>query len=136
VIFLRIPADLAYREVVTRTVATACKIAGERQRHGPADAEELVAELVSAAGEAFNNTGRHAYAGRAGTVEIAIEVRDGIFEIALSDEGETFDPATVPAPDLAALPESGMGLHIIRSFVDELSYTPGPPNVLRMRRRL
>ncbi len=47
------------------------------------------------------------------------------------DDGVSFDPAAVPVPDLDGLPESGMGLYIIRSFVDDLSYEPGPPNALR-----
>ena len=34
------------------------------------------------------------------------------------------------------LPESGMGLFIIRSFMDEVVYEPGSPNVLRIAKCL
>lgn len=132
-IFLRVPAVLGYRDLVTRAAATVCKIA----TGGDGVGAEILAELVSAIGEAFNNAVLHAYGGRPdGVVTVEIEAKDGVIEIAMSDEGASFDLDAVPAPDLAALPESGMGLFIIRSFVDELTYTPGPPNVLRMRKRL
>ena len=40
------------------------------------------------------------------------------------------------SPDLDALPESGMGIYIIKSFMDEVTYRssdrPGAPNVLSM----
>ena len=37
---------------------------------------------------------------------------------------------------LDALPESGLGLFIIRSFMDEVKYVPGSPNVLSMTKYL
>src|SRR5690606_15911920 len=132
VIFLRVPAVLAYRDLVTRAAATVCKIATGREGGGDPISAETISELVSAIGEAFNNAVLHAYGGRPdGTITVEIEAVDGMVEVAMSDEGSSFDLEAVPAPDLAALPESGMGIFIIRSFVDEVTYTPGPPNVLR-----
>jgi serine/threonine-protein kinase RsbW len=93
-------------------------------------------EVLSAFAEAFNNITIHSYArGTAGLVETEIEVADEAITIRLSDWGRSFDPATVAVPDLDALPESGMGLFIIRSFMDQVSYQPGAPNVLSMRKR-
>ena len=50
-----------------------------------------------------------------------------------------FDPAQVHAPDLHSLPESHMGLYIIRSCVDDVSYRRGDPplspNVLTLTKR-
>jgi serine/threonine-protein kinase RsbW len=137
VIFLRVPANLAYRDLVTRAATTVCKIATGREGGVDPIGAETISELVSAVGEAFNNAVLHAYAGEeGGTVTVAIDAQADVIEVTMSDEGASFDLDAVPVPDLAALPESGMGIYIIRSFVDEVSYTPGPPNVLRMRKRL
>ncbi|MEM9692411.1 MAG: ATP-binding protein [Myxococcota bacterium] len=149
-IFLRVPALLSYRDLVTRAVATAYKAAAALdQSPSPAlpseseAARELVNELVSAVGEAFNNAVEHAYGGASADrpVEVAIEYDPaGVMLIRVSEWGQSFDLDAVPNPDLAALPESGMGLFIIRSFVDELVYEKGDgaekPNVLRMKKRL
>lgn len=134
VIHLRVPGQLAYRELVTRTVAFACKHARIAKPDGRGEplSEEFSHETVSAIGEAFNNVALHGYDGRAvGDVTLEIETLSDRMVVQLSDDGSSFDPAAVPDPDLAQLPESGMGLYIIRAFVDELSYTPGPPNSLR-----
>jgi serine/threonine-protein kinase RsbW len=54
------------------------------------------------------------------------------------DFGNRFDPAAQTLPDLDALPESNMGLFIVRSCVDEFSYVPGNPpkfpNVLTLKK--
>jgi serine/threonine-protein kinase RsbW len=52
--------------------------------------------------------------------------------ITITDYGGSFDPSAVPAPDLDALPEGGLGLFIIESFMDDVVYSPGPPNILRL----
>ena len=38
-------------------------------------------------------------------------------------------------PAIEALPESGMGLHIMQSFMD-MSYRAGRPNLLKLNKRL
>jgi serine/threonine-protein kinase RsbW len=66
--------------------------------------------VVSAVGEAFNNVVLHAYAGRCdGLIELRISTAGGRIRIELRDWGSSFDPATVPLPELDALPESGLG---------------------------
>ena len=42
------------------------------------------------------------------------------------------DLAEVALPDLATLPEGGMGLYMMHSFVDEVVYRAGSPNVLTL----
>lgn len=97
------------------------------------DGPAFEAQVVSAFGEAFNNIAVHAYRnGEPGPVHVEVDWDDAKLVITLIDLGETFDPATVKAPNLDDLPESGMGLYIMHSCMDEVDYRAGPPNVLRM----
>ena len=135
-ITLRLPAVFAYRDLVTRAVATGCKVASQDAGADDSQAEDLSNAMVSAVGEAFNNVVDHAYESRGdGDVTIVIDSNDDHLTVTMTDDGRPFDIAAVPEPDLAALPESGMGLYIMRSFVDDLAYAPGPPNVLTMRKK-
>ena len=62
--------------------------------------------------------------------------------IRLRDFGAPFDFSAVPEPDLERLPESGLGVHIVKSWMDEVSYERGDggerraANVLSMTKRL
>ncbi|HJX53755.1 MAG TPA: ATP-binding protein [Polyangia bacterium] len=85
-------------------------------------------------GEAYNNIALHGYAGREpGTIRMEIEQGSDWIRVVLTDTGASFDPAGARPPDLDALPESGLGVFIMRSFVDEATYVPGPPNVLTLQ---
>ena len=132
---LRVPGVLKYRDLAVRAVAAACKLVGPAEWNG--SRREFTDQVVSAFGEAFNNAALHSYEGRApGDVEIELDVQlDGI-TIRLIDFGNSFDLTQVADPDLDALPESGLGIFIIKSFMDEVSYQAGQPNVLRMEKRL
>ena len=126
VIQFSVPADLAYREMTTRAVETACKVAQAKHVHLP---ESYTHELVSAIAEAFSNVVIHAYEDHArGDVVVMLRSYADRVEIELQDHGSSFDPRSVPEPVMETLPESGMGLFIIQSFVDELLYQPGSPN--------
>lgn len=136
VVRLQVPARLDYRELATRTVALICKIAISRSQNGSVR-EELTNELVSAVGEAFNNVVLHGYEGlQPGDLSIVTEFDTRRIVVELLDNGLSFDPAAVATPDLGRLPESGLGLYIIRSFADEVEYSAGPPNVLRLTKFL
>ena len=133
---LRVPGELTYRDLVTRAVTKCCKVAvDQRLLANEPTREEFENELVSAVGEAFNNVVIHAYdsdATQAVTVVLRYEL--DYVEVELRDVGQGFDPDEVPEPDLTELPEGGMGLFIMKSFVDEIRYTEGVPNVLVLRK--
>ncbi len=131
-ILLRVPGTLEYRNLALRAVSEACRIAQHDEWEGAA----LEAQTVSAVGEAFNNIAIHSYAGRVpGDVTVEISWTRDEMVMKITDDGASFDPDEVELPDLDALPEGGMGLFIIRSFMDEVEYQAGPPNVLRLVKR-
>lgn len=121
-------------------VASACKLVNARrvskQTGTSSPDREFDGQVVSAFGEAFNNVALHSYAKDGGDVEIEIETLHDRLTIRVMDFGKSFDPDTVPIPELDALPESGLGLYIIRSFMDHVSYSVGRPNVLCMTKFL
>ncbi len=133
---LRVPCSLEYRDIVIRFVAAACKLAqkGAGARGGAATLDDDFDDhVISAVGEAFNNVVLHGDNGSS-DVEIEVQLKPDRLTIRLLDFGEPFDISAVPAPDLDQLPESGMGLYIIRACMTEVAYEPGRPNVLSMTR--
>ena len=143
---LTIPALHSFRDLVLSAVSAAIDAAGGSPSTDVRD------EIVSALSEAFNNVVIHAYRGvRGGMVEVSVDASEVSVEIRILDRGRPFDPLDVPtfvAPridspgdlddlDLAGLPESGMGLFIMRSFMDDVSYQRGgggKPNILTLRK--
>jgi serine/threonine-protein kinase RsbW len=92
-------------------------------------------QVVSAVGEAFNNIVLHGYAGRKeGSIDLRIQTRRGHIRIELRDWGSGFDPTEVPKPKFDTLPESGLGLFIMQSFM-EMAYRQGRPNLLTLSKR-
>jgi serine/threonine-protein kinase RsbW len=138
VIRLRVPGTLKYRSVALRVVTEACRLVRGRDAEQDAehDGDDFEAQTVSAFGEAFNNVAIHGYADvTPGEVDIEVDWTAEEIVIQVTDTGRTFDPETIGPPALDELPEEGMGLFIMRSFMDEVDYRPGPPNVLRLKKR-
>jgi serine/threonine-protein kinase RsbW len=124
---------LQHRDLVLRSVAAACKLVNVKTDNAWND---FRTQVVTAVGEAFNNVVLHSYEGQdEGIVEIEIQTRPDEISVELRDWGASFDPESVPLPDFDALPESGLGIFIIRSLMD-IQYTPGKPNVLVLSKRL
>ncbi len=133
-ITLLVPGSIEYRDIAVRVVGGACKFVEAK------DPDQFATEVVSAFSEAFNNIVLHGYDGvprrdieiRIGYRSVDAQTRE--LSIELEDEGRVFDPGQyLELPD--EMPERGMGLFIIRSFVDELRYVAGPPNVLTLVKR-
>jgi serine/threonine-protein kinase RsbW len=134
---LQVPGSLDYRDLAIRVVASACKLVHGRSQRDESAKADFDNQVVSAFGEAFNNAAIHSYQGRpVGTIEVDIELADDRITLRISDHGVSFDPTAVKEPDLDSLPESGLGLFIIRSFMDTVRYHPGAPNVLSMTKHL
>ena len=204
-IALTVPGKFEFRDIATRVVSTACKLARSSGPNGPVPLiDEFTHQAVSAVGEVFNNVAQHGYANReVGNISLEISVNEDHLTIEVKDFGHSFHPDDAPdlpymntrddtgnvdtgnvdtgidntgiddigtggvgndgvlandfaanhfaandsatndpgngfADDFGDLPESGMGLFIVRSFVDELTYTPGTrgnPNCMRMVKR-
>jgi len=127
-------------EVALRTISAACKLVMPKASARGSRQADAISHIVSAVGEAYNNIVLHGYAGREpGTIQIHIENCREWMRVMIKDTGTSFDPAQAKPPDLEALPESGLGIFIMRSFVDEMTYVPGTdgsPNVLMLFKRL
>ena len=135
---LEIPGTLSHRDVALRTISAACKLLAS----GCAKADEkswgeFRMHFVSAVSEAFNNIVIHGYRDRdLGTVRMEIELGQSTMTVRMVDFGASFDLTRIPVPDLAKLPESGLGIFIIRSFMDSVLYEPGQPNILILSKSL
>jgi len=97
--------------------------------------------VVSAFMEIFNNVAIHAYQRKGGgIIEIEITPSKDAIVIEVKDDGRPFDideVAPLPAElDDESLPEGGMGIHIAKTMLDEMTYEPGPPNHWRLCKRL
>jgi anti-sigma regulatory factor (Ser/Thr protein kinase) len=129
-----VPARLKYRDAARAFLAFVCDQLA-KQHSLPDDVGHRV---ISAFVEAFNNAVIHAYKGRPpGPVEVELVVLGDRLRVTVSDRGQAFTPENVPEPDLDALPEGGLGLFIIRNFMDHVSYArEGGLNVLTMEKMI
>jgi len=133
-IHLQLGGRLEDRNVALRAVAEACKVVTEQPR-GPAW-NRFRSQVLSAVGEGFNNVVLHGKVDpREGSIDLRIRTRRGYIQIELRDWGPGFDPSRVRPPVIESLPESGLGLHIMQSFM-AMSYRTGRPNLLTLSKRL
>jgi anti-sigma B factor antagonist len=93
---------------------------------------------VTSFGEAFTNVVLHGGSPSTGQMEIEIDTFPDRITIRILDSGKPFDLANLPPPDLDSNPESGLGAHIIKSWMDEVKYERSEEgtNVLSMTKRL
>jgi serine/threonine-protein kinase RsbW len=79
-------------------------------------------EILLAVDEALTNIIRHAYQGRPGKMMVSISAADDKIEIVLEDHGAKFDPTQVPPPELPRHKPGGLGVHFIRTIMDQMIY--------------
>jgi serine/threonine-protein kinase RsbW len=126
---LRFPALISYRPVAIALVSALIENVEGANR-------DFRNELITAFGEAFNNISIHGYKGRTdGMLEIEAVFEPGSITLRLLDYGREVDFGKVEPPDLASMPESGMGVFLIYALVDEVDYRGGSPNVLSLTKR-
>lgn len=143
---LCVPGTLRYRDLAVRIVAEAARLVSRSSHRAPNDLldqdvrDPFDTAVVSAFAEIFNNIVVHAYRRKGGgTIDIAITPNERELVIEVEDQGDPFDLDDVPPLpselDVDALPEGGMGIHIAKTMLDEVSYEPGPPNLWRLCKR-
>ena len=100
--------------------------------------EKEIYSIQLAADEASTNIIEHAYAGiENGKIEIGCSITGGELKIVMRDNGKSFDPSSVPEPNVKAeLSErkiGGLGMYLMRKLMDEVFYESG--NTLTMIKR-
>jgi serine/threonine-protein kinase RsbW len=95
--------------------------------------DDAISEVVLAVNEAVTNVMIHGYREQAGHLEIAVCQSGEDLIVYIRDESPSFDPNSVPEPDIARPLErrhpGGMGIHMMRNFVDEMIYSPSQNGV-------
>lgn len=128
-------SDLANLSTALDFVRAQCRLAGA------SDDETFACELAT--DEACTNIIEHAYQGRKdGEIRLACLWADEVFIVRLRDHGRPFDPTRVAAPPRVERLEDaeigGLGLHFMRSLMDEIrfEFDPAGGNTLTMVKRL
>ncbi|MEO7071914.1 MAG: ATP-binding protein [Rhodanobacter sp.] len=105
-------------DTVARFVDFSCERAG-------ADADSRFA-LRLAVEESFSNIMQHGYGADGGPVTVQLHAQHDRISVTLRDRAPAFVPEQVPAPDLAASWQQrkvgGLGWHLVRQVMDEVSY--------------
>jgi serine/threonine-protein kinase RsbW len=101
------------------------------------------ARLMIILEELFTNTVEHGYGphSRNGSITVALRWKNGRLAIDFVDDAQAFDPLALKRPDLDAEGKArgigGLGIHIVRSLVDEARYRrEGGRNHLHLVRRI
>lgn len=79
-------------------------------------------EILLTVDEALTNIIRHAYQGKPGKMMVTVGTSDDKVEIVLEDWGKKFDPTQVPPPELPRQKPGGLGVHFIRTIMDQMIY--------------
>jgi anti-sigma regulatory factor (Ser/Thr protein kinase) len=131
---MRLPNDLAALAALAERV------------EGFGAAQRLPASVVNALNvvldEAVSNAINHGYdAGVHGEISVRLRRAPDDVLLEIEDDGRPFDPLQAPPPDLSLplerRPIGGLGVHLIRNLMDEVSYARvGGRNVLKMVKHL
>ena len=85
-----------------------------------------IMEVQLAAEEACTNVAKYAYSGKDGTIHIVARVYGDRMNLIIEDYGIAFDPtaytATLSQAGTKGRPIGGLGIHLIRSYVDGMSF--------------
>lgn len=129
--------------MVIKLLSDAAELPGARERvrtwakdHGWN--EHQVADIVLAIDEALTNVIRHGYSGAPGqkiqvTIEDVVSRQHGPgIVIVIRDYGRQAPLEEICGRDLDDLRPGGLGVHIIRSVMDEVSYEHAPGGGMRL----
>lgn len=94
--------------------------------------KKTVEEVLLAVDEALTNVIRHAYQEKAGKIEVFAQASPEKIEIILEDHGRRFDPTQVPPPKLPCERPGGLGVHFIRTIMDQMIYEGHDPETNRL----
>lgn len=89
--------------------------------------KKTLEEILLAVDEALTNVIRHAYQGKRGKMTVFVSTSDDKVEIILEDQGRKFDPTQEPPPELPRHKPGGLGIHFMRTIMDQMIYEDQGP---------
>jgi len=120
-------------------VGQSCQFVAQAAKSAGLD-DQAVFHVQLAVDEAITNIIEHAYGGEnRGDISITCGVEAGSFLILLVDQGQAFNPDTIPSPRLTLAPSElrigGLGLHFMRTLMDrvEFYFRPGRNELLMFK---
>jgi len=134
--YLSVPGQFEQLAQIAEFVTQAAREAGLT--------DDDVFHVEMAVDEACSNIIEHAYADRAGDIDLTCtSSAPGVFEITLHDSGRSFNPDGVALPllevptDVDDLNEGGLGLYFMRKLMDEVRFemVADQGNTLTMTKR-
>jgi serine/threonine-protein kinase RsbW len=85
-----------------------------------------ISNVVLAVDEMVTNIIEHGYRGQPGAIEIEVTAQGEDLIVRLRDHAPTFDPTTVPSPDLSVSfedrPPGGLGIYLTRKIMDDVQH--------------
>jgi len=119
---LDFPADYQALDVARSSVRSILEHAPDALQN-----ETLCYNIQLAVHEILTNIIEHAYQGLPGgriQMALALESDGRSLQVEIWDQGLSFDPTSIPEPDLENPMEHGYGLFLARSLMDEVVYNP------------
>ncbi len=110
-----IPSDPKYLPLVRALVDEGAALTGfaSEDRHA----------ISLAVTEAMTNVIRHAYGGASGKrIDLVLDTRDARFRLDIIDYAEYVDPKRIASRPLDEVRPGGLGVHLIKSTMDEVHY--------------
>ncbi len=115
---LHISSDPKYLRVLRAAIGQVCLLAGLSRRQS--------SKVVLAVDEACSNVIKHAYKNKSGQPIVVIcSILPTKLEITILDHGEPADMKTIKSRRLDDIRPGGLGIHLIKSVMDEVSYVNG-----------
>jgi anti-sigma regulatory factor (Ser/Thr protein kinase) len=126
-----IPSDVRYLEAIRTLIQHVAGLSGL--------GGEAAAEVELAVTEGCANVIRHCYCNSdRERIDIAFTFGKDAFEVRIDDYGKFVDPAGIKSRPLDEVRPGGLGVHLMRRVMDEVSYTKNRwgGTCLTMRKRL
>jgi anti-sigma regulatory factor (Ser/Thr protein kinase) len=131
---LTVPGLYEYLATIAEFIAETGQDAGFDQ--------DMIFHVQMAVDEACSNVIEHAYQGQnKGDITLSCNCRGNEWAIAIYDTGRSFDPDSIPEPNLDPslddIKTGGLGLYFMRQLMDEVEFTfdEKKGNKLRMVKR-
>jgi serine/threonine-protein kinase RsbW len=131
---LRIAAQVENLEAIRDFVAHRADALGASQK--------AIDHCILASDEAATNIIVHGYKNRGGDIEIEVSREGDYIVIRLRDKAPPYDPDKVPAPNLSLpleeRPLGGLGIYLIRHYMDDLNHRlrPDGGNELTLKKKI